>query len=53
VASGTQGRGQEGEERGLFDKQAVEVQADPHRDLEGPTPLPTSASGEEMFSLPA
>jgi hypothetical protein len=30
VAAGPQGRGQEGEERGLFVEQAVEVQADPH-----------------------
>jgi hypothetical protein len=43
VAAGTQGRGQEGEERGLFVEQAVEVQADPHGDLEGPIPLATSA----------
>jgi hypothetical protein len=30
VAAGTPGCGQEGEERGLFVEQAVEVRADPH-----------------------
>jgi hypothetical protein len=43
VAAASQGRGQEGEERGLFVEQAVEVQADPHGDLEGSIPLATSA----------